>query len=250
MITPKTTVRQIVGRYPQTRCVFEKHGIDYCCGGKLALEAAAKQVQANLQTMIDDLDAALKVPPDERKPDEKDWYNAPVPELVTHILEVHHKYMHTALPNVRQLVAKVLLIHGPKHGEVLQPVARLYAALDSELTAHLEKEERVLFPMILANVAAASGKNPATAEPNCRSVAGPIAQMQYEHEKAGAVLDELRQVTTGYTLPPDACLTFTALYEEIKRMEVDLHQHIHLENNILFPKSVEMEKMIKKEAQT
>jgi regulator of cell morphogenesis and NO signaling len=241
MITPKTTVRQIVGRFPQTRRVFEKHGIDYCCGGKLTVEDAANQVRANLLVMIGDLDAALKVPPDEHKPEEKDWYNSPVPQLVAHILDVHHAYMHAALPTVRQLVAKVLRVHGPKHGDVLQPLARLYAALDTELTAHLAKEERVLFPMILG-IVATGGNKPSTAELHCRSVAEPIAQMQYEHEKAGAVLDELRQVTTGYTLPPDACLTFTALYEEIKRMEADLHQHIHLENNILFPRILEMAK--------
>ena len=239
MITPKTTVRQIVGRYPQTRRVFEKHGIDYCCGGKLALEDAAKQVQTNLQTMIGDLNTAIQTAPDERKPDEKDWYSSPVPQLVAHILDVHHAYMHTALPKVRQLVEKVLRVHGPKHGEVMQPVARLYATLDTELTPHLEKEESILFPMILANVTAASGKSAATAEQSCRSVAGPIAQMQYEHEKAGTVLDELRRATKGYALPTDACPTFAALYEELQKMEADLHQHIHLENNILFPRALE-----------
>jgi regulator of cell morphogenesis and NO signaling len=172
---------------------------------------------------------------------DRDWYAAPVGELVDHIVKVHHRYMHEALPRLRMLIQKVLNAHGLHHGDMLRQVQTLYGALDAELSNHLMKEEQILFPYILAAEAHVrdGAEKPV---PRFGSVCHPIQQMEHEHEAAGGTLMKLRQVTGNYALPQDACATFAALYEALEQMEADLHQHIHLENNILFPRATEMER--------
>jgi regulator of cell morphogenesis and NO signaling len=123
---------------------------------------------------------------------------------------------------------------------MLQGVQRLFSSLDEELSSHLMKEERILFPYIVA-IEKAVHKGMAPPLSSCGSVGNLIRQMEHEHENAGGVLEKLRQATGDYTLPPNACPTFAALYEGLQRLEADLHQHIHLENNILFPRSLELE---------
>ena len=148
--------------------------------------------------------------------------------------------MHEALPRIRDLLRKVLQAHGAHHGDTLRQVHVSYDALDTELTGHLRKEEEVLFPYIVAAEVHRQGgpQGPAAC---FGTVGNPIRQMETEHESAGAVLAQIRKVTGDYALPDDACPTFRALYEELERMEEDLHQHIHLENNILFPRAIAAE---------
>jgi regulator of cell morphogenesis and NO signaling len=236
----KTTVRELVGQYPQTRKVFEQYGIDYCCGGGKCLAEAAQENQAAVADLIREIETALVATSPGMADAEKDWYEAPLHELIDHILQVHHAYMKEALPRVRGLVAKVLRAHGARHGDMLRRVHDLYGALDSELTSHLQKEEEILFPYIVAAETQRQGgpEGPAAC---FGSVGSPIRQMEHEHESAGAVLAQIRKVTGGYALPDDACPTFRALYEELEHMEEDLHQHIHLENNILFPRAIAAE---------
>ncbi len=243
MIIPldgKTTVRDLVGRYPRTRPVFEKYGIDYCCGGGKCLAEAAEESQAALPDLVRDLEAALLAVSTGTATAEKDWYQAPLQELIGHILQVHHAYMHQALPRIRELVRKVLHAHGARHGDMLRQVHALFNALDTELTNHLRKEEEILFPYIAAAEAHRQG-GPAGPAACFGSVGNPIRQMEAEHESAGEVLAQIRKLTGGYVLPDDACPTFRALYEELERTEKDLHQHIHLENNILFPRAMAAE---------
>lgn len=162
-------------------------------------------------------------------------------ELVNHIVTVHDGYLKMALPRLRSLVPKVLTAHGAQHGEMLRQVHDLFAALDTELSSHLMKEEQVLFPYITAIEAPTQKKAPRPPAP-FGSARNPIRQMEHEHENAGETLARLREVTDGYALPSDACPTFSAMYEELQRLESDLHEHIHLENNILFPRAIELEK--------
>jgi regulator of cell morphogenesis and NO signaling len=138
------------------------------------------------------------------------------------------------------LLAKVEKAHGAHHGEMLSQLRRTYNAIRAELEPHLMKEEQILFPLIKETQVFVSGggKKPVT---HCGSVANPIRQMEIEHDNAGRELATLRRLTDGYQLPDDACPAFTALYEGFANMEADLHEHIHLENNILFPKSMEQE---------
>ncbi len=239
-IDGKTTVRDLVGRYPQTRPVFEKHGIDYCCGGGKCLADAASERGLKLPALVDALEEALQAVPGKAEAIDKDWYAAPLGELVSHIVKVHHGYMKTALPRLRSLVPTVLKAHGEHHGEVLRQVQDLFQALDTELSSHLMKEEQVLFPYIVAVEAHVQEGAPKPPAP-FGSARNPIRQMEHEHESAGQALAKLREVTHDYALPADACPTFRAMYEELQRMEADLHQHIHLENNILFPRAIELE---------
>lgn len=235
-IEPQTTVRELVGRCPQTRPVLEKHGIDYCCGGGQTLESAAARQNVSFAMLAAELDQAATAPP--RGPTEKDWFAAPLPELVDHIVGTHHAYLRTALPRLRMLIAKVLNAHGDRHGEMLRRVQASFTALDEELSAHLFKEEQVLFPHIVAAAQSTPGMRPM---PPFGTVRNPISQMEHEHDSAGAALADLRQATGDYALPGDACPTFRAMYDALRQLESDLHQHIHLENNILFPRAVEME---------
>ena len=239
-IDGNTTIRELVGRFPQTRKIFEQYRIDYCCGGGKCLAEAARENQATLSDLVRDIETALVATSTRTATAEKDWYAALLRELIDHILQVHHAYMKEALPRLRGLVRKVLQAHGAQHGAMLRQVQDLYDALDTELTNHLRKEEEVLFPYIVAAEAHRDGgpEGPAAC---FGSVGNPIRQMEHEHESAGAALAQIRKVTGGYALPDDACPTFRALYEELERMEADLHQHIHLENNILFPRAIELE---------
>lgn len=233
------TVRDLVGRYPQTRAVFEEYGIDYCCGGDKCLADAAREHGIELPTLVDAVKTALPAATGTTEAADKDWYAASLSELVGHIVEVHHGYMKAALPLLRSLVSTVLKVHGAHHGDVLRQVQALFAALDAELSTHLMKEEQVLFPYI---VAAESRIRDGAAKPSAPfgSARNPISQMEREHESVGKVLAKLREVTGDYALPTDACPTFAAMYAELQRMEADLHQHIHLENNILFPRAIEL----------
>jgi regulator of cell morphogenesis and NO signaling len=235
-----TTVRDLVGQYPRMRKVFEEFAIDYCCGGGKSLTEAARDSHIELSDLSAALDKALATSVTAPEIADRDWYTAPLHELIDHILQVHHAYMKEALPKVEQLARKVLHAHGAQHGRMLQRVQDLYQALHDELANHLMKEEAILFPYIIAAEAHRHG----TAEIPMAcfgSVGHPIAQMEHEHESAGQTLRELRKATDDYRLPEDACPTFAALFAELERMERDLHQHIHLENNILFPRAIAAE---------
>ena len=239
-INATTTVRELVGRYRQTRPVFEQYGIDYCCGGGQSLAAVAKARGLALPALVAALKQAIENPPVAPEQAEKDWYAEPLASLVDHIVRTHHAYLNQALPRLRKLVATVLNAHQAQHGAMLQEVQRLFASLDEELSSHLMKEERMLFPYIVA-VEEAARKGLAPPFPPFGTVGNPIRQMEHEHESAGGVLEKFRQVTGDYALPADACPTFATLYDELQRLEADLHQHIHLENNILFPRAIRAE---------
>jgi len=240
-VDEKTTIRDLVGRYPQTRSVFEKHGIDYCCGGGKPLADAARQCGHEPAKLIEALKKTLDRPADKAEAADKDWYAAPLGELIRHILDEHHAYMKSALPRLRALIPTVLKAHATRHGDMLRRVQAVFNALDEEINSHLMKEEQVLFPFIMSAEALAGQGLPMLSAP-CGSVCQPIRQMEHEHENAGRALASLREATRDYALPPDACPTFRAMYEELQRMEADLHQHIHLENNILFPRAIDLEK--------
>jgi regulator of cell morphogenesis and NO signaling len=202
-----------------------------------------KASERNLPALLSALEKALETPAALLEIAERDWYTAPLHELVDHILEVHHAYMKDTLPRIGELIQKVLHAHGAHHGEMLQRLQDLYQALAGELSGHLLKEEAILFPYI---VAAEAHRHGGSARPAAcfASVGNPIRQMEHEHESAGQTLAQIRKVTGDYSLPEDVCPTFRALYEELERMERDLHQHIHLENNILFPRAIAAESLL------
>lgn len=232
-----TTVGDIVVQYPQLRQTLEQLGLDYCCGGKRPLAEAAEAAGQPWPAVEAALQVALVQQP---SPNSTDWSSAPLGKLIDHIVDTHHHFMKEQLPRLDGLLEKVERAHGAHHGGMLAELRKAYSAIRSELEAHLMKEEQILFPLIKQTEAFLAGTGPKPVS-HCGSVANPIRQMEIEHDDAGNELAAMRKLTDGYTLPADACPTFAALYDGLAAMEDDLHQHIHLENNILFPKGVAQE---------
>jgi regulator of cell morphogenesis and NO signaling len=242
LVNGKTTVGELAANYPQTRKILEKWGIDYCCGGKLDLKTAAQEKLVNLDMILAELTDAIEKPvPKESQ--ERNWTQAALTELADHIEEKHHTFMKEQLPRLSMLLAKVKKTHGEKHGEVLAELEDVYISLREEIEMHLMKEEKILFPYIRQIEGYAKGTGPQP-QMHCGSVANPISQMELEHDSAGHALERMRELTNNYAMPQDGCNTFAELYEGLAAMEADLHEHIHLENNILFPKAVELENSI------
>lgn len=236
-IDKNITVGDLIVRHPQLRQSLEKLGIDYCCGGKKPLADAAEVAGLQWGMVEAALTEALTAP---QQADTRDWNAAPLGELADHILDRHHTFMWEQLPRIDGLLAKVEKAHGEYHGEMLAQLRRRYSTLRSELEAHLTKEEQILFPLIKQTEVYVNGGG-AKPVSHCGTVENPIRQMELEHDDAGSELAAMRKLTDNYQLPPDACQTFAALYGGLAAMEADLHEHIHLENNILFPKSVVQE---------
>ncbi len=242
-ISPDITVGELVVRTPQLRPQLEQMGIDYCCGGKQPLLAAVEAAGLEWATVIKTLDAAAH----EATADDTAWNQVSLSRLVDHIVETHHAFMKDQLPRLDGLLAKVQKAHSSMHGDMLTQLRRAFDAIRSELEAHLMKEEQILFPLIRQTDAFMNdgGQRPVS---HCGSVANPIRQMEVEHDDAGNELAIIRKLTDGYQLPIDACPTFEALYDGLQAMEDDLHEHIHKENNILFPKSIEQEAEMARQA--
>jgi regulator of cell morphogenesis and NO signaling len=236
--TIEKTVRELALEHPTAPRVFEKLGIDYCCGGNQPLEQACRA--ANLQ--IDEVLASLEAAERAARPagSDRDWQNEPLSELITHINSTHHKYTREELARLKPLLDKVRSVHGKNHPELLQ-IRVTFQALTQELTMHMMKEEMVLFPYIVRMEESVIQKEPVIPPP-FGSVQNPVAMMEHEHDSAGNALRAMREASGGYVAPADGCVSFKTLYQALAAFEADLHQHIHLENNILFPRAIEMEK--------
>ncbi len=228
------TVRELALENPNNTRVFERLGIDYCCGGSKSLSEACANAKLPLAEVVRSLDEAQPAAISAR-----DWKQASLGELVGHIMQTHHVYVKQESPRLQQLAAKVASVHGQNHPEVLR-VQATFEGLAAELASHLMKEEQILFPYIIEMEEAAAQGRPA---PPCRfgTVQNPVRMMMLEHDGAGEALRELRATTSDYTPPADACVTYRTFYAALSAFEADLHQHIHLENNLLFPRATQME---------
>jgi regulator of cell morphogenesis and NO signaling len=229
------TVREIALEQPSSIRVFEELGIDYCCGGRkpLAEACAARQLE------IDDVLAALDLAANANAASPIDWAQASLSRLIEHIVATHHLYVKRELPRLAVLAQKVVNRHGDTQAH-LPAMQKATLQLEDELTYHLAKEENVLFPYIASlETALASGSSQPDA---CfGNLANPIAMMTHEHDSAGALLGEIRRLSDDFTTPAGACPTYHAFYDGLREFEQDLHQHIHLENNILFPRAIDLE---------
>jgi regulator of cell morphogenesis and NO signaling len=232
-ITAAKSVRELAIEVPNAVRVFENLGIDYCCGGQKSLEEAC----ATANTPIDQVLLALAQGVDAAgtKECETEWAAEPLADLVDHIVDKHHAYAKSEVPRLQALIAKVVSVHGKNHPE-LERVQVAFSKLGQELASHLMKEEQILFPY-LKQMSSGNG-----CAPSCfGTVQNPIKMMMMEHDDAGEKLREMRQATNSYTLPADACVSYGTLFGALVEFERDLHQHIHLENNILFPRAIALE---------
>jgi regulator of cell morphogenesis and NO signaling len=235
---PTTTVRDIALQNPNATRALEKLGIDYCCGGHRPLSEAAAEMNLSVEQVLAAIEQATN--DTEARTATTDWTNASLTELVEHINATHHVYVKTEIPRILQLTAKVAGKHGPNHPELGQ-VKEVFEGLAEELTSHLMKEEQILFPYVIAmDRAQTSGEE---LPHSCfGTVQNPIRMMFLEHDNAGAALKQLRTLTSNYTAPADGCVSYKTLYQALADFEADLHQHIHKENNIMFPRAIELER--------
>ncbi|MBZ5719186.1 MAG: iron-sulfur cluster repair di-iron protein [Acidobacteriia bacterium] len=234
-LTATKTVRELAVEIPNATRVFEKLGIDYCCGGARSLEEACQAANLSIDQVLDQLNGAAQPAVSA----ERDWQAAPLADLVEHIVSTHHKYVREETARLHPLLAKVCKVHGQNHPE-LHAINDTFDGLAQELTMHMMKEEVVLFPHIVRMEEAALQKEPVL--PSAfGTVQHPVHMMMQEHDSAGDALRKLREVSNGYQAPPDGCFSYRTLYQALEAFEADLHQHIHLENNILFPRAVDME---------
>ena len=219
-IQNETTVGQIATEHPLATRVFHRHGIDFCCGGGKPLKdvCAARGIDTDvvLAEIQKELDASAK--PEER------WDQASLEELIDHILVTYHEPLYEELPRLETMAGKVLDVHRDKDPDTLSELQTICVDLHAELKNHMAKEEQVLFPMIRGGQGAMAG--------------GPITVMLHEHDSAATALRRLRELTKDYEVPAEACNTWRALWHGLAALEASLHQHIHLENNILFPRAL------------
>ena len=237
-VSTERTVRDWALEHPEATRVFEKAGIDYCCGGGKSLEEACAAANLSVDELIDSLELAEE---DARaKQKDRNWQREPLADLVAHINGTHHKYTREEIVRLGPLFDKVVSVHGENHPE-LQHVRAAFRGLAQELSMHMMKEEAVLFPYIVRMEESVIQREPVLPPP-FGSVQNPVSMMMHVHDSAGEALRTMRQASAGYTAPGDACISYQTLYKALADFEKDLHQHIHLENNILFPRAIDMER--------
>ncbi len=228
-------VKDLVTEDHRTAAVFEKYSIDFCCGGKKSLQAACAERGIDAAPVLQDLQELSVRTVDESSAFAKWELDA----LADHIIARHHDYVREAIPVLLAHTQKIAQVHGKNHPE-LPSVAARFQEVAQELAGHMMKEERMLFPYIKSLAAVARGKASFTPPP-FGTIHNPIRMMEAEHQTAGDSLYAIREATGGYAAPPDACTTYQVTLKELREFEEDLHQHVHLENNILFPKSIDLE---------
>lgn len=232
-----TTVRELAVCEPGATRIFEKLKIDYCCGGGRSLEAACAVAGVKTEDVWQLLKEAKQ---SQAVSDETTAFQTTsLTELVRYILDKHHVFTKEEMERLDALTEKVCSAHGQNHPELLN-VKSLFQSLCADLKPHMFKEEQVLFPYIIRLEEAVDSKRPLMPPP-FGTVRNPVRMMMFEHDTAGDLLRELREATSNYTVPSDACISYRTLYQALAAFEQDLHQHIHLENNILFPRAVELE---------
>ena len=232
MNATERTLRELALENPAATRVFEKLHLDYCCGGSQTLRQACDRAGLPVESVLDSLSAPPAAPA-------RDWATERLSVLTAHIRDTHHRFTRDEIARLAPLFDKVCAAHGERHPELIEE-RRVFHGLADELAGHLMKEERILFPYIEQLEASHTGNAPAPV--SCfGTVRNPVAMMMHEHDGAGEALASLRSLSRDYAAPADACLSFQTLYGALAGLEADLHQHIHLENNILFPKAIALE---------
>ena len=236
MLDVNKTVREFAIESPSAIRVFEKLRIDYCCGGNQPLKDACVQKGLQVDDVLQLLGHATQTGTNSESSDSQ---SLPLASLIKLIVEKHHTYTRKELEFLSELLERVCTAHGQNHPELLHIRAH-FQDLHAELLPHMMKEENILFPFITRLETAISEDRPAPFAP-FGQLRNPITVMMAEHESAGEILENIRTLSNDFTVPDDACFSYRTLYKTLEELELDLHQHIHLENNVLFPRASEME---------
>ncbi len=230
------TVGELVAEDYRKAGIFREFGIDFCCGGKRSIGEACSKKNLDGELVIQALEK-LDNQPDVSDENFSEWE---ADKLVDYIVDTHHTYVRNKIPEISTYSRKVARVHGQQHAETLK-ISFIFALLSTELNAHVDKEENFLFPYIKYLVK--TQKDGITPEkPFFSSVKNPVTMMEKDHDEAGKEMAKIESLSNGYNPPEDACPTFRILYKNLKAFQEDLHKHIHLENNILFPMALELEK--------
>jgi regulator of cell morphogenesis and NO signaling len=227
--TENSLVRDIVNERPKASDVFKRYRIDFCCGGNRPLGEAAAERNANMETLLAELADVYEKGKNETI-DVEFWTNSSSEDLINHIQEKYHRGLEEELPALSPYVTKVARVHGDNHPELIR-VNELFQELKKELLEHTGKEDTKVFPMLL-KLDQAEGEER-------QAMVNEILELEKEHDAAGAILSEIRDITSDFALPADACGTYTLVYKRLEALEGDTFMHVHLENNILFPRFLE-----------
>jgi regulator of cell morphogenesis and NO signaling len=223
-ITDLTSIGEIAAVLPSSVRVFQRHDIDFCCGGKRTLRAACDERHLSFEALVEAIESSAVDLAETR-----DWTIAPLDELIDHIVAAYHTPLKEELPRLQAMAAKVARVHGAK-AEYLRRIHEIVDLIATDLLEHMRKEELALFPAMRTLTS-----NEIT---NSGWLSAPISVMEHEHDHAGGLLAELRQLTEAYAPPQWACATFRALYHGLAELEASMHLHVHLENNVLFPRAL------------
>ncbi len=238
-----TTIGHIVARNYRTADVFKKYGIDFCCKGGRLLEEVCKEKNLNLATIENELIEKMAVV----TPVIEDVYQSmQLDELTTHIENVHHNYVRDNITVLMGYLHKINSVHGPKHPE-LNEIYQLFEDCGHELLQHMIKEETILFPAIRKIVSATKNGTKNIKPFFFGSLSNPIGMMENEHTKEGERFFKIAELSSGFTAPEDGCATYLVAFQKLKEFQNDLFQHIHLENNILFPGALKMEEALSRD---
>ncbi len=230
----KTTVGEMVANDFRTASILRRFGIDFCCGGRRSVADACRTAAVDPDSVERALEA---LPPLADRGEADDVTSWPLDRLVDHIVSTHHTYVRSALPTISAYLARLVEVHGERHPELAR-IADVFAHMGRDLWQHMMKEERVLFPYI-RELAAPPDNGPLPCP--FGTVENPIRMMEREHRDAGDELRLIRELTGGFVAPADGCTTYRVCFVELEQFERDLHRHVHLENNVLFPRAVDLE---------
>ncbi|MUP40017.1 iron-sulfur cluster repair di-iron protein [Labilibaculum euxinus] len=239
MINQETSVGDIVKNHFQTVKIFDDHQIDFCCGGKQSLSEACAKKSIDTDQIITQLEKAIKIPAAAPK-----FNEMPLDKLIQYIKEKHHTYIREQIPMLSKFLNKIEQIHGSKHPEIEMVNAHFKESV-KQLTEHMGKEETELFPLIEKLSKLKNGEQSDSSSLKI-TVEKYISLLVQEHENEGARFEEISRLTLNYQPPKGTCNTFCAAYENLLAFEKDLHRHVHLENNILFPKAIKLEQDVRK----
>ena len=220
----------------KTAAIFKRYRIDFCCNGNRTIADVTQSKGIDEEKLLSELNEVMA----EKVQGEIDFKSFPIDLLADYVEKTHHRYIEQRIPEITPFLSKVARVHGANHPELLE-VEQLFTETAQDLAAHVKKEELMLFPYIRQMVKSSMGNKvrPKTA---LGSATEYIEQMEEEHDAEGERFRRISELTDNYTPPADACRTYMVTFDMLKEFEEDLHRHIHLENNILFPKSIEMEK--------
>ena len=229
-----TTIGEIVAADYRTAKVFETHGIDFCCGGKVALSAICKEKGVNPDTLLREIEA-IKSEQIDRSQNYTSWE---LPFLVDYIVNTHHAYLKGNDVKIATYARKIAEAHGAHHPEVVE-IATIFQKIAADMAAHLVEEKEVFFPAVKRADAERKAGN-APSKEDCNVIKDSLEKLGREHEEIGDAIHAIRHLSKDYVLPKDTCNTFMITYKKLKEFEDDLHKHVHLENNILFPKASQL----------